>query len=237
MTNIAMWSGPRNISTALMYSFGNRADCTAWDEPFYGFALKQRGNDHPLRDEIIAANECDWNRLVETCTTPGAKPIFYQKHMTHHMLPGFDRSFVRKLSNAFLIRSPEKVLASYREKWSDATLENIGFVQQAELFELVADHLGHAPPVIDADQFLNAPESSLKKLCAKLNIPFDPAMLNWPKGPKSFDGVWAPHWYNAVWQSTGFEKPSVKSATFDPALQRVADEAQPYYQKLKAHAL
>ena len=108
-----MWSGPRNISTAMMYAFGNRADCVAWDEPFYGFSLVNHGNDHPMRDEIIAANESDWDTLVARCTAPAAKPVFYQKHMTHHMLPGFDRSWIHKLTNAFLIRSPERVLASY----------------------------------------------------------------------------------------------------------------------------
>ena len=237
MTNIAMWSGPRNISTAMMYSFGNRADCVAWDEPFYGFALKQRGHDHPMRDEIIAANECNWDKLAATCSAPNIKPIFYQKHMTHHMLPGFDRGFIKNLNNSFLIRAPEKVLASYKQKWSEATLENIGFVEQAEFFDQVADHLGHAPPVIDADQFLNAPEASLKKLCAALHIAFDPAMLNWQKGPKSFDGVWAPHWYNAVWQSTGFEKQPPKEAVLEPSLLKVADAARPLYEKLKAFAL
>jgi hypothetical protein len=237
MTNIAMWSGPRNISTAMMYSFGNRDDCQAWDEPFYGFSLKQRGNDHPMRDEIIAANECDWEKMVAKCIAPSYKPIFYQKHMTHHMLPGFDRSFALKLSNAFLIRAPAQVLASYTQKWSDASLQNIGFVEQAEIFEMVADHLGHAPPVIDADHVLANPRATLSKFCASLNIPFDEAMLQWPKGPKPFDGVWASHWYNAVWQSEGFAAPTRKPILLAPALQRIADQAQPYYEKLKAHAL
>jgi Sulfotransferase domain len=235
--NIAMWSGPRNISTAMMYAFGNRADCVAWDEPFYGFALKQRGNDHPMRTEIISANECDWDKLVATCTSPAAKPIFYQKQMTHHMLPGFDRSFTFKLSNAFLIRSPEQVLASYAQKWSEASLQNIGFVEQAEIFEMVADHLGHAPPVIEVDQVLADPRATLTKLCSALNISFEETMLHWPKGPKSFDGVWAPHWYNAVWQSTSFAKPLAKNITLPSELQYIADQARPYYEKLKAHAL
>jgi hypothetical protein len=237
MTTIAMWSGPRNISTAMMYSFGNRADCEAWDEPFYGFSLKQRGNDHPLRSEIIAANECDWDKLVARCVSPSPKPIFYQKHMTHHMLPGFDRSFALKLTNAFLIRSPEQVLASYAQKWAEASLQNIGFAQQAEIFEMVAEHLGYAPPVIDADQVLANPHAALTKLCDACNITFDNAMLRWPLGPKSFDGVWAPHWYNAVWQSEGFARPSEKIVTLTPDLQRIADAARPYYEKLKAHAL
>ena len=208
--NIAMWSGPRNISTAMMYAFGNRADCVAWDEPFYGFSLKERGNDHPMRDEIIAATECDWDKLVATCTAPAIKPVFYQKHMTHHMEPGFDRGFILKLTNAFLIRSPEQVLASYTQKWSDASLQAIGFVEQAEIFDQVANHLGYAPPVIEADQVLANPRETLTKLCAACGITFDEAMLRWPKGPKSFDGVWAPHWYNAVWQSEGFAAPHNK---------------------------
>jgi Sulfotransferase domain len=236
-TNIAMWSGPRNISTAMMYSFGNRADCVAWDEPFYGFSLKQRGHDHPMRDEVIAANECDWDKLVQTCITPAAKPIFYQKHMTFHMEPGFDRSFALKLTNAFLIRPPEEVLASYTQKWADASLHGIGFVQQAEIFDMVANHLGHAPPVIEADQVLANPRATLVKLCAALSIPFDEAMLKWPKGPKNFDGVWASHWYNSVWQSEEFLKPAPKAINLPLELQKIADQARPYYEKLKAHTL
>jgi Sulfotransferase domain len=236
-TNIAMWSGPRNISTAMMYSFGNRPDCIAWDEPFYGFSLKHRGNDHPMRDEIIAANECNWDKLVATCTAPAAKAVFYQKHMTHHMERGFDRSFTLKLANAFLIRSPEHVLASYTQKWSEASLQAIGFVEQAEIFDMVANHLGHAPPVVEADQVLASPRATLIKLCAALNIPFDEAMLKWPKGPKSFDGVWAPHWYNAVWQSEEFAKPAPKTIMLPPELEKIADQARPYYERLKAHTL
>ena len=148
---IAMWSGPRNISTAMMYAFGNRADCTAWDEPFYAFSLVNHGNDHPMRDDVIAANESDWEALVEKCTKPSAKPVFYQKHMTHHMLPGFDRSWIHQVTNAFLIRSPERVLASYTKKWADVSLRDIGFVEQEEIFDAVAQKRGSAPPVIDAD--------------------------------------------------------------------------------------
>ena len=119
MANIAMWSGPRNISTAMMYSFGNRPDCEAWDEPFYAFSLVHHGNDHPMRDEIIAADDSDWNSLVAKCLAPSAKSHMYQKHMTHHMLPGYDRTWIHQLMNAFLIRSPERVLTSYVKKWSD----------------------------------------------------------------------------------------------------------------------
>ena len=234
---IAMWSGPRNISTAMMYAFGNRADCMAWDEPFYAFSLVNHGNDHPMREEIIAANESDWDALVAKCTAPAAKPVFYQKHMTHHMLPGFDRSWIHQLTNAFLIRSPERVLASYIRKWADVSLRDIGFIEQAEIFDAVAQKLGAAPPVIDADDVLKNPRGILSALCKACGITFDEAMLKWPKGAKSFDGVWAPHWYNAVWESTGFAPPAEKTVELPPHLAKIADEARAPYLRLKANSI
>ena len=237
MTNIAMWSGPRNISTAMMYAFGNRPDCTAWDEPFYAFSLINHGNDHPMRNEIIAANDADWDSLVARCLAPAERPVFYQKHMTHHMLPGFDRSWIKGLTNAFLIRTPERVLASYTKKWSDVTLRDIGFVEQAEIFDMVADHLGKAPAVVDSDDILADPRGVLTKLCAACAIPFDEAMLSWSAGPKPFDGVWAPHWYNAVWASTGLAKPEAKPVELPAELQRIADAARPLYERLAAHRI
>jgi len=239
VTTIAMWSGPRNISTAMMYSFGNRRDCIAWDEPFYAFALKTYGNDHPMRDEIIAANDSDWDRLVARCLAPPphGKSVFYQKHMTHHMLEGFDRNWVHGVTNAFLIRSPARVLASYARKWSEVSLRNIGFVEQAELFELVADRRGKAPAVIDAEDVLANPRGTLTALCDACGISFDESMLAWPKGPKSFDGVWAPHWYNAVWESTGFARDASAPPELPSHLRRIADEAEPYYERLARHRL
>lgn len=238
--NIAMWSGPRNISTAMMYAFGNRADCHAWDEPFYAFSLRHHGNDHPMREAIIAANDTEFDRLVARCLArpPGGKSVFYQKHMTHHMLPGYDRQWITGLANAFLIRSPERVLASYAKKWSEVSLRAIGFVEQAEIFDLVAGRLGEAPPVIDAEDVLANPQAILTSLCVALGVAFDPAMLSWPKGPKPFDGVWAPHWYNAVWNSTGFSRPEKTAGDALPVpLARIADEARPYYEKLRAHRI
>ncbi len=237
MTILAMWSGPRNISTAMMYSFANRVDCEAWDEPFYGFSLRTHGNDHPMRDEIITSMETDWDMLVAKCTTPVTKPLLYQKHMTHHMLDGFDRSFINTLTNAFLIRKPERVLASYMQKWSDVDLRAVGFQQQADIFNQVADRLGHAPPVVDSDDILENPRAVLTKLCKACGIAFDEAMLHWAKGPKSCDGVWAPHWYNTAWASTGFAKPDAKTITLNSDLQRIADDAEPFYGRMKAHAL
>lgn len=238
MTILAMWSGPRNISTAMMYSFGNRTDCEAWDEPFYGFSLLNKGNDHPLRDEIISAMETDWNKLVVKCTAPSAKPLLYQKHMTHHMPEGHDRTFILGLTNAFLIRDPARVLASYAKKWADVDLRAIGFIEQAEIFDMVAQKLGHAPPVIDAEDVLANPRQVLTKLCHACGIAFDEAMLKWPEGPKPFDGVWAKHWYNAAWASEGFAPPVQKPTPVLPIeLARIADDARPFFEKLYEHRL
>ncbi|WP_395685623.1 hypothetical protein [Aestuariivirga sp.] len=234
MTNLAMWSGPRNISTAMMYSFGNRPDCEAWDEPFYAFSLVHHGNDHPMRDAIIAAGDSDWNSIVSKCLSRPSKPIFYQKHMTHHMLKGFDRSWITGLTNAFLIRAPERVLASYTKKWSEVSLRDIGFIEQREIFDMVADHLGHAPPVVDADDILRDPRETLARLCAACGIDFDEAMLAWPPGPKACDGLWAPHWYNAVWASTGFGMPASDKPILPSALQGIADAAWPHYERLRS---
>jgi hypothetical protein len=221
----------------MMYSFGNRSDCEAWDEPFYGFALQQGNTDHPMRDEIIADMETDWDQLVKNCITPSKKPLLYQKHMTHHMLPGFDRSFIHQLENAFLIRRPEKVLASYTVKWADVDLRAIGFVEQAEIFDDVAQRLGHAPAVIDSDDVLANPRGVLSQLCKACGIPFDEAMLHWPKGPKPFDGIWAKHWYDAVWKSEGFAPASKETRALPALLEKIADQAQPYYDRLKQYAL
>jgi hypothetical protein len=235
--SIAMWSGPRNISTAMMYSFANRGDCVAWDEPFYAAYLKDTSLNHPMCAEILGAGETDWRMVEALCAASATKPVFYQKHMTHHMLPQFDRTFIRSLTNAFLIRSPEKVLASYARKHDEVSLHAIGFVEQAEIFKQVSDHLGHAPPVVDADVHLENPRKSLQHLCHALGIPFHEAMLHWPKGPKACDGAWAPHWYNAVWQSEGFQKPVASATALTDHLQRIADQARPFYEQLHKHAM
>ena len=222
----------------MMYSFGNRADCAAWDEPFYAFSLVNHGNDHPMREAIIAGNDSDFETVVARCTAPAARPMFYQKHMTHHMLPGYDRRWILNLTNAFLIRAPERVLASYARKWSDVDLRAIGFVEQAEIFDMVAQKLGKTPPVVDAEDVLADPRRVLTSLCAACGIAFDEAMLAWPAGPKPFDGVWAPHWYQSVWKSTGFAAPALEAAEHLPGqLLSIADAAQPYYEELRRHRL
>ncbi len=235
---IAMWSGPRNVSTAMMRAFGNRADTAVWDEPYYAAFLAASGLDHPMREEILAAGETDPGRVAAAVLgpVPGGKPVFYQKHMTHHMLPAFDLSWIAGVENAFLIRRPESVLASYVRKREAVTLADVGFLQQAEIFERVADRLGHAPPVVEGRDVLADPEGTLSRLCGRLGIAFDRAMLAWPAGRRASDGVWAPHWYQAVEASTGFGPPraEVDLSDLPDALARIADAAMPAYERLAA---
>lgn len=236
---IAMWSGPRNLSTALMYAFAARPDCAVTDEPFYAAYLAATGIDHPMREAVIASQPTDPDTVAQTLTgpNPGGKPHWYQKHMTLHLIPAFDRAFLKGLTNAFLIRHPAQVIASYARKREAPTLADLGFVQQAELFDRVADLTGMAPPVISAEAIRADPRAALTRLCAALGLPFDPVMLSWPAGPKPQDGVWAPHWYGAVHRSTGFEAPEGPLPDLPPAFQRLADQAMPHYHRLAALAL
>ena len=232
---IAMWSGPRNISTAMMRSFENRPDTAVIDEPFYAAFLAATGIDHPMREESLASQPQDWRAVVGTVLgpVPDGRPIFYQKHMTHHMVAGFGYGWTEACRNAFLIRAPEDVLVSYTQKREDVTLDDIGFVSQAELFEREAQRLGHAPPVIAADDVLADPRGTLSALCAALAIPFSEAMLSWPAGKRATDGVWAPVWYESVERSTGFAAPRARvDAALPPHLQHIADAARPHYEKL-----
>jgi hypothetical protein len=236
---IAMWSGPRNLSTALMYSFAARGDCAVWDEPFYAAYLRESGIAHPMAAEIIAANQADAARVAAACLgpVPQGLPLYYQKHMTLHMLPGFDRSFMRGCHNVFLIRHPARVIASYARKRENPTLTDIGFVQQAELFDEVSDWLGHPPLVIDSADILVNPRAALTALCAALSIPFTEAMLHWPPGPKSYDGTWAPHWYNAVHQSTGFDRAEGPLPTLSGTYKELLEAGLPYFEYLRNHRL
>lgn len=236
---IAMWSGPRNLSTAMLYSFAARGDCAVWDEPFYAAYLHATGIDHPMKAEVIAAGEPDPAHVAAACLSPNpnGQPLWYQKHMTMHMIPAFDRGFLKGLTNAFLIRHPARVIASYAQKREAPTLADLGFLQQAELFDQVADVTGKAPPVIAAETIRANPERALSALCKALNIPFTKAMLAWPEGPKPYDGAWAPHWYNAVHRSTGFGDPEGPLPVLSPDDQRLADQAMPSYERLAQIAL
>jgi hypothetical protein len=230
---IAMWSGPRNISTAMMRSFENRPDCAVVDEPFYAAYLAATGLDHPMRNEVLASQPTDWRAVAEALVTAEPAPVFYQKHMTHHMQPGFGLDWTASCRNAFLIREPAAVLASYVKKRADVTLDDIGVVRQRELFEREADRLGRAPPVIEGADVLADPKGALIALCAALAIPFREEMLRWPAGRRDSDGVWAPAWYEAVERSTGFAAPGRPSAGPLPDdLRRLADAARPHYEAL-----
>ncbi len=237
--NIAMWSGPRNLSTAMMYAFAARGDCAAWDEPFYAAYLSATGLDHPMRAEVIAAGQTDPAKVASACAMPpsGGEKLFYQKHMTHHMIPGFPLDFMDKCRNVFLIRHPARVVASYAAKRENPTLADLGFTQQAALFDHVAQRTGHAPIVIDSADIRANPLESLTKLCNALGIPFTDAMLHWSPGPKPHDGVFAPHWYGAVHRSTGFDAAEGALPAISARLQHLVDMALPYYHRMGSFAL
>ena len=237
---IAMWSGPRNISTAMMRAFENRPDTSVIDEPFYAAYLAATGLDHPMRDEVLASQPQDWRRVAGQLLGPGpaGTPILYAKHMTHHMLPDFGTAWMASCRNVFLIRRPDEVIASYREKRAEITLADIGIVRQAELFDLEADRLGHPPVVLDSADVTASPASALAALCAALAIPFHPAMIAWPPGRRASDGVWAPAWYDQVERSTGFKPRSDRPPIHhDDTTRRLADAAAPFYARLERHKL
>jgi hypothetical protein len=218
----------------MMRSFENRGDCAVVDEPFYAHYLQHTQLDHPGRDEVIAAGETDWRRVAALLAgpVPDGKAIFYQKHMTHHMLPHIGHDWFDAVTHVFLIRDPREVLASYLKSRPHATAEDIGVLQEAALYDEVTTRTGAAPPVIDADEFLKAPEAHLRALCILLQIPFTPRMLHWPAGPRASDGIWAPHWYDAVLKSTGFEPWHRRDLTVAAGHDHVIDRCQRVYESL-----
>jgi hypothetical protein len=231
-----MWSGPRTVSTALMRAWENRPDTVVTDEPLYSFYLTATGLDHPGRDEVIASQPLDWRVVLRELTAgplPPGVTIYYQKHMTHHLLPWVDRSALAGLRHAFLIRDPRSLLASYARVRSAPTLADLGLRQQAEIFEEFGG------PVLDSADLLAAPEPALRALCAALGVPFSAAMLSWPPGPRASDGVWAPYWYDSVRRSTGFVPVTgpVTPPDLDPALEPLLEECMPHYEKLRKNIL
>ncbi|MGC9419616.1 MAG: HAD family hydrolase [Rhodovulum sp.] len=236
---IAMWSGPRNLSTAMMYAFAGRGDCAIWDEPFYAAYLVMTGLDHPMRDQIIAAGETDPDKVTGRLTgsVPGGKAHFYQKHMCQHMIAGIPRDWMDEVTNVFLIRHPARVLASFAAKYENPTLDDIGFVQQAELFDRVAQRTGKAPLVVDSADIRDNPEAMLRKLCKALGVGFIPAMLAWPKGGHAQDGVWAPVWYGAVHRSTGFAGPEEPLPVLTGRHAAITEKALDYFQRLYPYRL
>ena len=226
---LAMWSGPRNISTALMRSWENRPDCRVVDEPLYAYYLAETGLDHPGRDEVIAAGDTSWSAVVAELTAP-TTGVYYQKHMTHHLIPQLPRDWIGELTNVLLIRDPAEVVASYVRSRADVLAEDIGLVQQGELY----DQLHGAAPVIDAADFLTDPEGYLRWLCDYAGVEFTAVMLHWPAGPRASDGVWAPYWYDAVLASTGFEPYRPRQVELSGAALAAAEQSRPVYERLHA---
>ncbi len=230
---IAMWSGPRNLSTAMMYAFGNRADFAAWDEPFYGAYLKHSGIDHPMRDRVLEATENDPETIGRRCAdpVPDGKAHLYMKHMSFHMLSEFPLGWADDCINVHLIRHPARVVASYVAKRENPTMVDIGFEAQLDIFNRLPG------PVIDSADVRRDPEHALRKLCEAIKLEFDPAILSWPAGPKPFDGVWAPHWYGSVHGSTGFATAEGPLPQLQGSLAELVEDAMPYYRRLSELAI
>lgn len=231
---IAMWSGPRNLSTAMMYAFAARSDCAVVDEPFYAAYLHNSGEIHPMQAEILASQPNDYASVIEQCLGPHPTdmPLFYQKQMTHHILPDTPLDWLVNLTNVFLIRHPARVVASYQRKRENPRLEDIGFAQQVRIFEQVVA-MGLTPVVIDSDDILLDPSGMLMGLCKAIGIDYQPGMVRWAPGGNPADGVWAPHWYESVWQSDGLH-----ARTPDPLpvlsdeLEKLVGQAMPSYVRM-----
>jgi hypothetical protein len=229
-----MWSGPRNISTAMMRAWENRGDTFVCDEPLYAHYLRTTGLPHPLADDIIARYETDWRKVVDQLTgeVPDGKAIFYQKHMTHHLLPDIDRGWLARVTNCFLIRDPREVINSYVKKNNDPVLEDVGFVQQVEIFDWVKAHTGATPPVLDARDVLSQPREMLVRLCGAVGVPFTEAMLSWPPGLRASDGLWATHWYTEVEKTTSFQPARPKLDPVPPHLSGIYERCRECYERM-----
>ncbi|MDF2366200.1 hypothetical protein [Sneathiella sp.] len=235
---VSMWSGPRNISTAMMRSFGSRPECLAVDEPFYAYYLAKTGLKHPMHEEIIASQTTDWRVVSENLNAPRpAGGMLYIKHMTHHMTPEVDLGCFQDHRNCFLIRDPKRVIASYAAKWDQITTEDIGIKRQLEIFRTLEKQTGQTPIVIEAEDILRQPEAMLKKLCAALDISWNQEMLSWQKGRHPEDGVWATHWYASVEETTGFAPYEEREIKLKPELEALLEEQMPYYDALRSHKI
>ncbi len=236
---IAMWSGPRNISTAMMRAWENRPDTVVVDEPLYAHYLTHVEVDHPGREEITSYHETDWRRAVAKLLgdLPPGKTIFFQKHMAHHLLPHIERTWLTQVTNCFLIRDPRAMLASLTRKMQRPTLPDTGLPQQLEIFELVRTQRPSTPPVLDAEDILRDPRGTLGLLCDALGVAFLEAMLAWPAGRRPSDGIWAKYWYDAVERSTGFGAHVPGTVEVPEDLRGLVDACMEYYDVLHRHRI
>ena len=234
---ICLWSGPRNISTALMYSFAQRPDTVVFDEPLYGYYLEQTiaKEYHPGAEEVLNKMECDGEKVVEFMMGDFPSEVVFFKNMCHHLLD-LDRAFMKDTINLILTRHPAQVITSFSKEIPIPTLLDIGIKTQAELLHELQNRKAIVV-VIDSNDLLRSPEKYLNSLCHKLEIPFTANMLSWPKGPKVYDGCWAPHWYKNVHQSTGFQPYAEKSLNVPDHLTELLHDALPYYEQLKSQSL
>jgi len=235
-----MWSGPRNISTAMMRSFEARGDSVVVDEPLYAHYLSATGRtDHPATAEILSRHESDWSRVAESLVAPlpDGKSVHYQKHMAHHLLPGVGRDWLAGLTHGFLIREPQEMLTSLIQVIPNPTLADTGLPQQLEIFERMRDGEDHTPPVLDSKDVLDDPPGVLSAFCDRVGIPFNERMLAWEKGPRDSDGVWAKHWYASVWESTGFQPYRPKNQEVPAGLRGLLDECNGIYAELHRYRI
>jgi hypothetical protein len=237
VVRLAMWSGPRNISTALMRSWENRSDSLVVDEPLYAHYLATTGVDHPGREEVLAAGDADWRSVVEEQLLAPVEPdvrVFYQKHMAHHLTRDMDDlGWLAALTNVLLIRDPDEVVASYIKSRATVTPDDIGLLRQVTMYDEIAS-FGAPPRVIDSADFLRDPRRYLAALCDEHGLPFEEGMLSWPPGRRDTDGVWGPYWYDAVWRSTGFEPYRAREVSLSGEAARVAAACREPYEELHA---
>ncbi|WP_223088825.1 sulfotransferase family protein [Zunongwangia sp. SCSIO 43204] len=234
---ICLWSCPRNISTATMYSFAQRRDTKVYDEPLYGYYLKETNVAayHPGAQEIIDSMECDGHKVVEMMLSNTEKPVLFFKNMTHHLL-NLDTSFLKEVTNVLLTRDPRDMIPSFHQVIKNTTMQDVGYSAHTEILKEL-DKLNAETIVLDSTETLKDPEAKLKKLCDFIGIPFEENMLHWETGPLPEDGVWAPHWYNNVHNSTGFNKYEPKEKEVPKQLKPLLEECIPHYEVLKQRSI
>lgn len=234
MLRIAMWSGPRNISTAMMRAWENRSDTFVIDEPFYAHYLSKNNVQHPGRDEVLADGEIDSSKVSQRLVNDisDSHTIHYQKHMTHHLLDSVNRDWMKEVINCFLIRNPKDMIISYSKIHSGITSELLGIKQQKEIFEYVRQLTGEIPPVIDSKDVLLDPKGILTKFCNKVGLDFSKEMLNWPQGPRETDGIWGKYWYNNVINSTEFNQYVSKDIEIPDKYKNIYEDSLKLYQDL-----